>query len=150
MAAVRASAFVFGVLCAMGFCDVVLAGDYYKWIDAQGTAHYSQTPPLGKNAKTINVDDKARTPPPPGMGYGPLPADVQARAQADQDALQKIDIKAANSNCAAARQNIANLESGKKLVAPDSTGQLRTLDATRRAQALDDARAQTARFCSKH
>jgi len=119
------------------------AGEYYKWKDADGAMHYSQTQPVAQLAMKIHVDDA--TPPPP------LEIDSRTgapRAKRDQNALRDTDVQAAKDNCIAARRNIADLESGKKLLRNDSTG-MRTLTPAEREQALGQARAQTARFCLK-
>jgi len=34
---------------------IAVNAQIYKWVDASGQTHYSQTPPPGKEAKTINI-----------------------------------------------------------------------------------------------
>ncbi|MEO7148810.1 MAG: DUF4124 domain-containing protein [Rhodanobacteraceae bacterium] len=150
MTHLRANAWVIGALCAGAMiCATAQAGDYYKWTDANDTVHYSQTPP-DHAVKTVNVDDDAPTPMPPGMGYKPPPADIQSHAQSNQAALQKVDSNAVAANCSAARQNLTKLQSGKRLARSDNNAQVRTLTPAQREQARADARAQAAHYCQTH
>lgn len=131
-------------LCSVSLGGFAAAGEYYKWKGADGAMHYAQTQPVGQLATKIYVDDAA--PQPPLLGVG-VPPRTDAR-RADQDALHATDVQAAKDNCVAARKNIADLESGKKLLRSDPAD-MRTLTPAEREQALRQARVQTARFCLK-
>jgi len=122
------------------------AADFYKWTDAQGTVHYSQTPPQDRVAKTVYVNDGAPTAPLPGLSTAPQTPEQKAKAQSDQAAVQKTNTQALAANCASAQQNIADLQSRRMVV---GSGDAHALDPQQREQALADARTQAATYCPR-
>lgn len=124
------------------------AGDYYKWTDAQGTVHYSQTPPPEHAASTVHVSDGAADAPVPGMSHAPATVEGKAKAQSGQTALQKADTQAMAANCASAQKNIANLQGRGMVVASGNPDKARALDPDAREQALADARKEAATYCA--
>ncbi|MBB1059054.1 DUF4124 domain-containing protein [Marilutibacter spongiae] len=67
-----------------------MAGEVYQWKDANGVTHYSDSPPAGDNYKNRNI----HTPDP----------EVENQASAAAPAV--------NAQCAAARSNLDQLDSG--------------------------------------
>ena len=125
------------------------AGDYYKWTDAQGTVHYSQTPPPGLAAKTVYVNDNAPPPLPPGFGNQPETARQKAQAREDRAALRKANAEAVEANCTDAKGNLTVL-SGRRMVAKrDNNPDLRALTPEQRKQAVADARSAAGTYCTK-
>ncbi|GEM_PF-409573 len=125
------------------------AGDYYKWTDAHGTVHFSQTPPpAGQKSKLVHVENGASTPPPPGLDYQPQTAAQKAKAISAQSALERADVKAVDANCATARRNITQLALDKPL-ALSNASDVQTLTPDQRTQALADAQTQAAKYCSR-
>ena len=124
------------------------AGDYYKWTDPNGAVHYSQTPPPGHASKSVYVNDGTQTLPLPGMNPVPQTAEQKAKTQSQQAALKQVNAHAISANCATAEQNIAKLESGKAVGRPKDNTDVRVLDRQQREQALADARAQVATYCT--
>ncbi|HET6913118.1 MAG TPA: DUF4124 domain-containing protein [Rhodanobacteraceae bacterium] len=129
-------------------CVVAQAGDYYKWTDAQGTVHYSQTPPPDRTSKSVYVDDGAPTPPLPGTGSAPQTPEQKAQAQSQQAALQSANKEAVSANCKAAQQNVANLQGRRMVVKSGDPDKARALDSQQREQALADAQKQVTLYCS--
>lgn len=129
-------------------CAVAQAGDYYKWTDAQGTVHYSQTPPPDRASKSVYINDGAPTPPLPGMSSAPQTPEQKAKAQSQQAALQNANKEAVNANCKAAQQNVANLQGRRMVVKGGDADKARALDPQQREQALADAQKQVTTYCS--
>jgi len=123
------------------------AGDYYKWTDAQGTVHYSQTAPLNHASSTVHVGDGAPIAQPSGMGNASATPEGKAKTQSSQAALQRADTQTLNANCATAQKNIANLQSHRMVVASGDPDKARALDPQAREQALADARKDAATYC---
>ncbi|HEY3520946.1 MAG TPA: DUF4124 domain-containing protein [Rhodanobacteraceae bacterium] len=122
------------------------AGEYYKWKDSQGIVHVSRTPPVGRGAKIVSIDETAPVPPLPGASQAPQ----TGRKAGPQAALQKTDMAAVATNCTIARQNIARLQRHGMVVDDrNSTDTSHALTADERAKALAEARAQVARYCVK-
>ena len=125
------------------------AGDYYKWTDAHGTVHYSQTPPLDHASSVVHVGDGTSVAPLPQASNGSATPKHKAGAHPGQTALQKADAQAQSSNCAIARQNIARLQGHGMVVASGDPDKARALDPDAREQALADARKEAATYCAQ-
>jgi len=132
----------------LGACAIAQAGDYYKWIDAQGTVHYSQTPPPDRASKSVYINDGAPTPPLPGMSSTPQTPEQKAKAQSQQAALQNANKDAVSANCKSAQQNVANLQGRRMVVKGGDPDKVRALDPQQREQALADAQKQVKTYCS--
>lgn len=136
---------------ALGLCaciSIAHAGDYYKWKDAHGTVHYSQTPPPDRSTTTMHVSDPAAAALPLGSSKGQQTPVQKAQAKTAQSALLKTDAKAANRNCASARDNVGRLQTSKMIVNSDNPDTARALDPKQRKQALNKARDQAAYYCA--
>lgn len=114
-------------------------GDYYKWVDANGTVHYTQQPPQGQPSQRISVDS--------GSGIT-LPPEA-TRSADDGRSLQEADARYKQQACAAARENLRLLESGRRMIVSGGVDEGTKLTADQRAKALADARAQIAETCGK-
>ena len=128
---------------------VAYAGDYYKWTDAQGTVHYSQTPPQGTAAETVFVTDGSPAAPPPGFTGKTLTPQEKARVHANATALKRTNAQAVDANCTTAEANVKTLGS-RKMVAPvENNPDVRAMTPEQREQAMSDARAQIETYCRK-
>jgi hypothetical protein len=119
----------------------------YKWTDASGTVHYSQSPPdQGTNYKQVRTSGSAKplaAPPAassqaaaPMAAANPAPPAPIANTPENRDKL-----------CDALRNNIAALQ-GSGPVVMNQDGKTVALDATQRKQQTDAAQAQQAQFCA--
>ena len=91
LSAVRATPLLGAGLLVALVAAPALAGEVYKWKDAQGVTHYSDAPPAGNNYESREIRHR------PGM-----PATAQAEASAPVE----------NSRCTEARTMLAQLQSG--------------------------------------
>ena len=94
-------------------CLPALTGEVYQWKDANGVTHYSDAPPAGQNYKNRNIHTSNPT-----------------VARQDGDAAPVV-----NAQCASARANLAQLESGTPVgIDEDGDGKADgTLDEAQRA-----------------
>jgi hypothetical protein len=130
-------------------CAVAQAGDYYKWTDAQGTVHYSQTPPTDHDSKAVYVNDGNPAAPLPGMNAATTP-EQKAAQQANRAAVQNANAQAVAANCKTAQQNISDLQGHRILVkAGGDPADAHALDPQAREQALADAQKHAATYCTK-
>lgn len=126
-------------LALLAVAAAATGGDYYKWVDANGTVHYAQQPPQGRPSQRIDVDS--------GSGIAPPP---EATRSADQGkSLRAADARYREQACAAARENLRLLESGQRMIVSGGVDEGTKLTADQRAKALTDARAQIAEACGK-
>ena len=118
LSAVRATPLLGAGLLVALVAAPALAGEVYKWKDAQGVTHYSDAPPAGSNYESRDIRHR------PGM-----PAAGEAAAEKPAE----------NSQCTIARSNLETL-AGDGPVGVDSDGD-GTPDSTMDAQQRADQRA---------
>lgn len=111
----------------------------YKWTDAEGITHYSDTPPPEDSnfkAREIRVD-----PAPP-----PVAAAPHAAAASGQEAGAT---PTANENCTRVRSNVETLERSEVVrMDLDGDGTSDTLTDAQREQQLEIARRQVEVYCT--
>ncbi|HET6430928.1 DUF4124 domain-containing protein [Dyella sp.] len=117
----------------------------YKWTDAQGTVHYSESaPPAGTKYTRItttgSVDPIAATPTPPPAG--------QDGENAAQPASQPMEDTPENRSklCSSLKANLDTLRSGAPVVM-EQAGKPKTLDDNERQQQIASAQSQYGEFC---
>ena len=142
-------------LCLL--CAVVSApaqaADFYRWVDANGVTHYSQTPP--PNRETDQLE-----PPPP-----PAEAPPKARERLDAQ-LQKLDERREEreleaeaehkaqeaerirqQNCRIARSNLENLEIATNSLMRLPDGSYERMDEETRQAKMEEARRAIEKYC---
>jgi hypothetical protein len=125
-----------------------VAGQVYKWVDAQGVTHFGAQPPEGQNATSINT---AAPPPktpakPPVDATTPGPDDEQAAidAKVKQDvAKQEAERK---KFCETVRTNLAQLENNPR-VRVESNGEVRRLNEEERQQRIAESKKSIEENC---
>lgn len=132
-----------------------------KWIDEQGKVHYSdQLPPVhAKSKATLNIADTPLTTAPAASAVSGVSATNKPATDAKKPALdkkaaaEKAALDASNkeikqSNCTAAKQNLANLKDGMRIATIDpTTGERSYLDDAQRAKSIDEAQQQISKNC---
>jgi hypothetical protein len=124
----------------------VAAADMYTWTDANGTKHFSDSPPPPSVTKSQKVKVK-------GGVTTSSEAEEAQKAQADKAAGPALAAAAGYAsddikrNCETARKNLATLEAWKQPV--DAEGYPTDLDAAKSHQAqVDKANQQIKLFCA--
>ncbi len=116
----------------------------YKWVDAHGTVHYSESaPPLGTKYSRITLTGSVE--PAAADETAAAPADLPKPAAEPTAPMQDTPENRAKL-CASLRTNLAALR-GAGPVAMELNGQYTTLSAAQRKQQLDAAEAQYAQYC---
>jgi hypothetical protein len=116
----------------------------YKWKDASGTVHYSDTPPAqGTDYKNVKTSGSAAP-------LGPSAVAPATAASAGKPATPIADT-AANRKavCDNLTHNMSLLSGSDPLSVDDKSGQRVTMDDTRRRQELSTAQDQYKQYCSK-
>jgi hypothetical protein len=118
----------------------------FKWTDAHGTVHYSQTPPpTGTRYSRVTVSGSVEpVAPAPNTEGGTAPApDAAPPASATV-----ADTPANRAKlCASLKSNLATLQ-GSGPVVMQSNGQQKVIDDAQRKQQIDNAQAQYQRYCA--
>lgn len=122
------AALLLSVCAALMLLVSVQADTVYRWVDAQGHVHYSQTPPANSKAGAKAVDI---TPPPPDQTSLAQTQDMEQavsdKQQAQQalagKAKQEADKKAQQQKaCDAARQRVQRYDEVHRVARKDKDG----------------------------
>jgi hypothetical protein len=123
----------------------------YKWTDAGGTVHYSQTPPeQGTNFKKVTTTGSVKPLAAPPAASNQTTSSTAVSTPAPQAPQAPVANTPENRDklCDALKNNIAALQ-GTGPVVMNQDGKTVALDATQRQQQTDAAKAQQAQFCAK-
>jgi len=153
------------LVCALSFAFAGgVAAQTYRWVDKDGKVRYGDTPPPGVSARQLSGPP---APPAPaaapeaatkGAKKGPsTPADLdrdfrrrQAEAQkaSDKAAREARDAETKRDNCARARETLAGLESGQRIVRTGADGERYYLDDAQREAEIRQARESVNSWCN--
>lgn len=70
----------FLMVAVLAACSMAVAADIYKWVDADGKVHYSNTPPPKANVTKVKIEDPA----PSTGGATPTPSADYWRQKDDE------------------------------------------------------------------
>ncbi|RUL71419.1 DUF4124 domain-containing protein [Dyella choica] len=123
----------------------------YKWTDAHGTVHYSETPPpTGTKYSQVSVNAGTSAPaagenPPAASGSSnsSSPASGSSTSQPPMEDTPENRAKL----CTSLKANIGTLQ-GKGPVVMNNGGQQQLLNADQRKQQLDASQSQYSQFCA--
>lgn len=139
-----ASAIGLSLASIAGFAS---AQQIYKWKDANGVTHFSQTPPAsGMHYTKMHLDnapDVSSNPPPPGNSQAAKNAPPQATTGGSQPDTPSNRA----SLCKQLTSNIALLKGQQPVVTGSGANQAVMSDNARERQ-LATARAQQAQYCA--
>lgn len=125
-----------------------MAGQVYKWVDAQGVTHFSAQPPQGQQATTINTSLPAprQTPDEPAPSIEE-PLDPE-QAAIDKKVKEQVAAQEAERKryCEGARTNLAQLENNPRLRVEEQ-GEVRRIDENERQQRITDLKKAIAENC---
>jgi hypothetical protein len=130
----------------------------HKWVDADGTVHYSDSiPPEVTTSETVrNISRKGRAEAPaptPSKSIAEREAEYKKSKQEKEESSQKktqeesrVDEK--KHNCEIARKNLLTLEEGGRIVTYDANGERTYLDDSAREQRLAEAQKSVSENCN--
>ena len=131
----------------------IMAGQIYKWVDAQGNTHFGSQPPHGQQATSINT----ATPPPLPVNSAQegdaTPTDSAGMVDPDQAAIDEkvrkdVAIQQAEREkyCESVRNNLAQLQNNPR-VRVEVDGEVRRLSEKERQQRISEAQKGIAENC---
>lgn len=127
------------------------AQQIYKWTDAQGTVHYSQSPPpQGTNYKQMTLAGVTESADPGDDAPARQPAtdDTSSDTPAPAPSAPMADTPANRTKlCATLQSNLATLH-GSGPVVMQQNGKPAVLDDAQRKQQIASANAQYRQYCS--
>jgi len=132
------------VLALLLLAPLASAQGVYKWTDAHGTVHYSETPPpQGTPFKRLTPSGGEQTPPPPP------PTQSSDTPQTREPGAPMADTPENRAKlCTSLKANL-DLLKGKGAVVMEKDGKPVALDEAQRNQQIDDAQKQYQQYCGQ-
>ncbi|HXS52459.1 MAG TPA: DUF4124 domain-containing protein [Usitatibacter sp.] len=132
------------------------AAAIYKWVDKDGTTHYTETPPpQGTDARELPIAETpaASAPQQPAAEGGDAKAAVPASKNADGSAHESADEEKRAADlrktyCSLAKRNVTVLDSPDPVVELNTQGEPMTLTEEQRSAALADAKRRVQTYCN--
>lgn len=123
------------------------AQQVYKWKDEKGRLHYTQTPPPARYAQAVNIKERPTSAPAvngqkAAAGTTATNTDNKAPANASKPAP-----KLSASDCKAMQDNLALLQTGRRLYENDAGGERAYMTEERRAQQIQTYQQNIANGC---
>ncbi|HTT07476.1 MAG TPA: DUF4124 domain-containing protein [Gammaproteobacteria bacterium] len=145
-----------GLLYLTGLLALICVGqataEMYKWVDENGQVQYSQSPPPGGKAETVE--------PPPKVDTEQAVEELKAKEKgfddrrkaeakaAETDAKKEQDAAAKQKNCEAAKSNLEGMEAApQKSFKTDAAGNRVRLTDDERQKTIADMKKIIARDC---
>lgn len=155
-------------LITMTFLSVLMAAstttqaddDYYKWVDARGVTHYSQSLPDDKKIKAERVNVSRYIPRGSEQAINDLQQQRSEKAEAKKEnkegvtktGTKKIDVSKApaeyKEKCATLKQDLAGLtEKGTQVKVKEANGEVRQLTSDEVAKRTESTKSQIKIYC---
>lgn len=141
--------------CLLGSAaHVALADTVYRWVDAQGNVHYSQTPPASTHEKAKAVDIQ---PPPPDQTSLNRTEDMEQAVHDRQEAQQALADKAAKDAakkaqqqkaCDAARARVQRYNQVNRVITKGKNGDLQYSSGDDLVKLRQQAEQQANKLCN--
>lgn len=132
------------VLLGLALAPALAAQTYYKWKDASGATHYSETPPPKGRASAVKVRAGESV---PAAEAAPAPAASTPAPTGDSPELQAAEAKYRKDACNAAQADVAAAQGTAMLVDGKDPTNAHRLTADERSAALVAAQARVQQFC---
>jgi hypothetical protein len=141
---------------ALALPAAAAAGQLYRWVDKDGTVRYSDLPPpAGTQSRTLNVPGSAPADSGGSSGAPSLKereAAFEKRQQEQKKAAEKAAAEAQQqaikeANCRQARESLAVLNTGQRIMQVDAQGNQYYPDDAQRAQETQKAQQAVREWC---
>ncbi|WP_019342701.1 DUF4124 domain-containing protein [Stutzerimonas stutzeri] len=134
-----------GLLLALS--SSIMAGQVYKWVDADGVTHFGAQPPQGQPAETLNT---AIAPPKPALTEKAAPGLSGEAEQRDIDRKVKRQVAEQEAElqryCTTLRTNLAQLQNNPR-VRVEEEGSVRRLNEEERQARIGETQQKIADSC---
>jgi hypothetical protein len=128
----------------LAYAGAMAADPVYKWKDASGQSHYSQTPPQGQKYETITPTGESTTSPSTPGTYSSQTTGAAPAAPTKTGPNLAMRLK----NCETARSNVAALTNNPTApIDTKGTGQPAQVTPAVRTAELDRAKQQVSQYC---
>lgn len=134
----------------LALSTTVMAGQVYKWVDAQGNTHFGSQPPEGQQATSINTN--VATPKTPAPAAKPAAAVAETDEQKAIDSKVKADVAKQEAErkkyCETVRTNLSQLQNNPRIrVQEEGKDEVRRLTEEERQGRISEAEKAIAENC---
>ena len=150
------------VICALSFALAAgAAAQAYRWVDKDGKVMYGDTPPPGVKARPLGGasaepaagDPAAKDATPGALTPAEQEQEFQKRRLEAEKAAQKAaaaskDQEAKAENCRRARESLATLEGGRRILRTNAQGEQYYLEDDARAAEIQRAQQAVQDWCN--
>lgn len=138
--------------CLAILAGPALAGEVYRWVDEQGKAHFSDTPPVQRKAEKIEIRPVMPSSPAAatqGRSWQQQVEDSNLRRnqQEKREKAEEHDKQQAEQKCLAARRSLDILNRGRPLYRVDKSGERVYLEDDQRKAEAEAARRRIEADC---
>ncbi|MCG6891122.1 MAG: DUF4124 domain-containing protein [Gammaproteobacteria bacterium] len=120
------------------------AGTIHKWVDENGSVHYSDAPPAKTKSENIRVQS---APSNPGKAL-PRLTSPEAANQAAAGNEPKLPVDEASEICKLARQDLEVISTSSRIKLRQADGSVRYLSKEEIEQRRADSQAEVDQFCN--
>jgi hypothetical protein len=145
------SALLFAALLLSAISVSAATKQVYRWVDAQGETHYSQTPPPGNSAEEVSVPVASGTPAPgpaapPQQEAQPTPEQAGTTGNQGRQAAERQAI--GEEQCGKLRDYLFKLQqTARRLYERDKAGNIQWLTDEDRQQRIAATQKQLSDLC---
>ena len=141
-------------LCCFGSSQL-LAAKYYKWVDENGTTHYTSTPPTSGQGEVIKVKAGASSDKEAALKRlqerrSKLQEETEARANPEVDPnaeAKKKNAETTKKNCETYHTNLKTMQENARVRMADENGELRVLPEEERQEQMKNAKEYIQKNC---
>ena len=124
----------------------------YKWTDAHGTVHYSESPPpTGTKYSQVSVNTGTSSPAAAANGSGATSGSGSSNAASNNSSAPQAPMQDTPENraklCSSLKTNISTLQ-GTGPVVMNNGAQQQVLNGDQRKQQLDASQSQYSQYCA--
>lgn len=139
------SRFALPLLTALLLLAVPVQAAMYKWTDADGNIHYTQSPPpAGVESKTMKAPPPAPTPAPSQKADKGEQGKGEAKDEADKPVETPRD-EQIKRNCEAARRNLSIYTNNRRVM--NEKGEIEVMDEKVRQAKIKQTEEQIKEYC---
>ena len=134
----------------LALSTTAMAGQVYKWVDAQGNTHFGSQPPEGQQATSINTN--VATPKTPAPAAKPAAAVAETDEQKAIDSKVKADVAKQEAErkkyCETVRTNLSQLQNNPRIrVQEEGKDEVRRLTEEERQERISETKKAIAENC---
>ena len=142
-------------ILALAGSGAALAGDIYKWVDADGNVHYGDKP-VGAQAERMAIDsrptDPSRAAAEPQNVMASRMAATERRAEMESSEAERAERQAEAAKkaelCTSARAQMQSMITARRVYQEDENGERVYLDDSEREAARERVESQINDYCN--